>query len=77
MKSRTVIFSGHFWAFLSESMRAGRVALTALAFRASAMARAAAMAAFLTAVILSPAPARTLGRRATRYGSTEAETSEC
>jgi hypothetical protein len=35
------------------------------------------MAAFLTAVILSPAPARTLGSRATRKGSTEAETSEC
>src|SRR3954468_17239897 len=49
----------------------------AVGVTASAMARAGAAAAFLTDVILSPAAARPLGRRTTRYGSTWADTSEC
>jgi len=66
MKSRAAIFSGHFWALRMESIRGGRVALTALELMAPAIAIVAAKAAFLTEVILSPAAARTLGRRTMR-----------
>ena len=55
----------------------GMTALTAFAFTALAMAKAAAFAAFLTGTILSPTAARTEGNRTIRYGSTDAEVSAC
>ncbi len=58
-------------------MRAGTIALTALGLMAFVVAIAAACAAILTALILSPTAARVGGRSTTRYGSTFAETLEC
>ena len=57
-------------------MIGGRIALTAFALMALVIARAAACASVLTAVILSPTAARTEGRRTIRYGSTAGETVE-
>ena len=76
MHCRQVIFSCHFCAFRRESMMGGRIAFTAFALMALAIARAAACASVLTAVILSPTAARTEGKRTTRYGSTAGEIDE-
>lgn len=55
----------------------GMMALTPLGLMALTIARAAACAAILTGVILSPTADRVGARSATKYGSTFGEIEEC